>query len=194
LAKLRCASFGRWLRGWTACERCGEKLEFEVDGAALARNEEPESQSTRSIIEVDGQAFRLPTTRHLAAIASEADASKATTRLLEVCLVEEEQEVARKGSDSSPHWGEEQIEAIGASMALADPMAEILLHFDCPQCSHGFDTALDPAAFLWTEVEGRAKRLLLDVHLLASAYGWGEAEILSMNPMRRSFYLEMVRG
>jgi hypothetical protein len=28
LAELRCATFGRWLRGWTACEQCGEKLEL----------------------------------------------------------------------------------------------------------------------------------------------------------------------
>jgi hypothetical protein len=35
---------------------------------------------------------------------------------------------------------------------------------------------------------------MLDVHTLASAYGWSESEILSLNPARREFYLEMVRA
>jgi hypothetical protein len=190
LAELRCGCFGRWLRGWTACERCGDKLEFEVDGAALAEGEGPSTVSIGSTIQVEGQAFRLPTTRDLARIAGEVDASEATMRLLEVCAVDE----GRHGPTHSSKWTDAQMEVIGESMARADPMAEILLHFDCPQCSYSFDKALDLAAFLWSEVEGRAKRLLLDVHLLASAYGWSETEILSMNPMRRSFYLEMVRG
>jgi hypothetical protein len=47
---------------------------------------------------------------------------------------------------------------------------------------------------LWAEIEVRAKRLLLEVHLLATAYGWSEAEILSLNAQRREFYLEMVRA
>jgi hypothetical protein len=29
------------------------------------------------------------------------------------------------------------------------------------------------------------------VHLLASAYGWSEGDILSMSPVRRQFYLEI---
>jgi hypothetical protein len=91
-------------------------------------------------------------------------------------------------------WTEEQLNAVGERMAQADPLAEILLHFDCPACSHAFDLGLDLAAFLWSELEGRAKRLLRDVHTLASAYGWSEAEVLSLSPARREFYLGMVRA
>ena len=43
-------------------------------------------------------------------------------------------------------------------------------------------------------MEGRAKRLLMDVHLLARAYGWSEAEVLALSPARRRFYLEMVEA
>jgi hypothetical protein len=43
-------------------------------------------------------------------------------------------------------------------------------------------------------MEARAKRLLAEVHLIASAYGWSEAEILGLSRARRDFYLDMVRA
>ena len=91
-------------------------------------------------------------------------------------------------------WTEEDLDAIGDQMALADPLGEIMLHFDCPECGKSFDDSLDLPTFLRAEIEGRAKRLLREVHTLASAYGWSEAEILSLNPARRQFYLAMVRA
>jgi hypothetical protein len=50
----------------------------------------------------------------------------------------------------------------------------------------------DIASFFWTEIAAEAKRLLGEVHILASAYGWREADILSLNPLRRRFYLEAI--
>ena len=77
-------------------------------------------------------------------------------------------------------------------MVQADPLAEILLDFDCPACGASFQEGLELASFVWAELEARARRLLMDVHTLASAYGWGEAEILALSAARREFYLEMV--
>ena len=37
-----------------------------------------------------------------------------------------------------------------------------------------------------------AGRLMRDIHLLASAYGWTEAEVLSLSAWRRQAYLDMV--
>lgn len=191
LAQLRCACFGRWLRGWTACEKCGERLEFEVDGNALSASN---VGSTDESIEVQGDVFRLPTSRDLACIASEHDPSVAAVHLMEQCMVSSTSQDSGARRLDEQKWTEEELDAIGERMAQADPLAEILLHFDCPVCSHAFDMCLDLAAFLWSELEGRAKRLLRDVHTLASAYGWSEVEILSLSPARRDFYLAMVRA
>ena len=79
-------------------------------------------------------------------------------------------------------------------MSLADPMAEILVNLPCPACGFDNNPHLDIGSFLWTEMEAHAKRLLLEVHLLASAYGWTEQAILSLSGQRRAAYLEMVRG
>ena len=88
----------------------------------------------------------------------------------------------------------QDLDAVGEQLALADPLAEIIIHFDCPVCGVSFDESLDLSAFLWAELEGQAKRLLYDVHTLAAAYSWSEAEILSLSATRREFYLGMVRG
>jgi hypothetical protein len=79
-------------------------------------------------------------------------------------------------------------------MADADPQADVRLALDCPACGHNFLAAFDVAAYLWSEVNAWAYRLLGEVHSLASAYGWREEDILAMSPWRRRVYLEMVGG
>ncbi len=62
----------------------------------------------------------------------------------------------------------------------------------CPACGHGWLTPLDAPGYLWREIETQARRLLHEVHALASAYGWREADILAMTARRRWAYLEML--
>jgi hypothetical protein len=185
LAELQCACFGPTLSGWTVCRQCGEKLEFQVDGQTLAQTAVGDAAEP---VSVDGFCFRLPTSRDLARIADLPDAASAARRLLELCLLS-------RDDGEAPHaWSEQELDSAGEHLALADPLAEVLLHFQCPTCNESFEESLDLAVFLWSEFEGRAKRMLLDVHTLASAYGWSEAEVLALSPARRSFYLEMVQS
>jgi hypothetical protein len=181
MAELRRACVGPGLLGWVSCGQCGERLEFEMDSRKLLDTglEPLESVSVR------GRSFRLPTSRDLARAAREPDPEKAAIRVLESCCMEgaEDQE-----------WSEIDLEEVGESMALADPLAETRLLMRCSQCGHQWDETLDLAAFFWSEIEASAKRLLLEVHTLASAYGWTESEILSLSEPRRARYLEMVLG
>jgi hypothetical protein len=190
LAEMRLACFGPAVRGWTSCRQCADKLEFELDGRALAESQLPGQAEP---IVVNGRAFRLPTSRDLAHVAAESDPTTASALLLERCRLDGQAEAADQASPAID-WTEDDLDAIGERMALADPLAEIMLHFDCPECGESFDESLDLPTFLLAEIEGRAKRLLREVHTLASAYGWSEAEILSLNPVRRQFYLEMVHA
>ena len=183
LAELRCHTFGRWIKGWAACEQCGEKLEFSLDGDALRTSATPDPDTA---IHVGEKIFRLPTSRDLANLSDESDPSAAALRLLKLCALPD--------SSSLPECSESEVDVISDRMAEADPLADILLHFDCPGCGHSFEHSLDLASFLWSEIEGRAKRLMLDVHTLALAYGWSEAEILRLTDARRDFYLQMVRA
>jgi hypothetical protein len=189
LVEMQLAYFGPALRGWTSCRRCADKLEFTLDGLALTESPLPHQGEP---IVVNGRTFRLPTSRDLARVATEDDPSTAAVALVEMCRIGEEAETVERRSPAEVDWTQEDLDAIGDKMALADPLGEIMLHFDCPECGESFDDSLDLPTFLRAEIEGRAKRLLREVHTLASAYGWGEAEILSLNPARRQFYLEMV--
>jgi len=181
LAELRCTSFGPNLQGWLACVRCGEKLEFAMDGRALI---DVAGQPSSEPIVLRGHSFRLPTSRDLARAARESDPRQAAICLLESCRV---------AAGEPLDWSEEDLEEAGQKMALADPLAEIRLTLHCPSCGNQWDETLDIAAFLWAEIEGRARRLLLEIHAIASAYGWTEREILSLSEPRRALYLEMAR-
>jgi hypothetical protein len=185
LAELRCHTFGPELQGWVACPRCGEKLEFAIDGRALLADAAGAQTPDRGPITVNGQAFRLPTSRDLARIAREASPEAAAVLLLEACRLDHE---------GPSRWTDEEIAAVGERLAQADPMAETLIGLRCVACGIEWEEALDIATFLWTEVEARARRLLLEVHVLASSYGWTEPEILALGERRRAFYLEAVRA
>lgn len=185
LAQLRCASFGQRLLGWTVCHRCGEKLEVDVDGQLLAGGETGQAQALEEPIVVNGESFRLLTTRDLAQAAQETDVRLASIRLVESCRLE---------TGESPVWSDEDLDQIGQRLAMADPLAETRLALRCPVCENEWEENLDIVFFLWREIEARARRLLFEIHTLASAYGWTEADILSLNERRRALYLEMAQA
>jgi hypothetical protein len=183
LAALHCACFGPTLRGWLPCSRCGEKLEFEMDGRAIVG--EAGEEGTIEPIVVVGHRFRVPTSRELALAAQASDAQTAEIRMLEAC---------RLDAGARVDWSPGEQEAIGLKLAAADPMAETRLAFHCPSCGNDWHDTLEIAAFLWAEIEGRAKRLLWEVHAIAAAYGWTEKEILALSSARRALYFEMVQN
>jgi hypothetical protein len=175
------AESGADLQGWVACPRCREKLEFQMDSRPLTEAPEP---SPEGPVTVNGRLFRLPTSRDLARAVREPELGLAAMRLLESCHLQ-------GGSSES---SVEDLEDAGEQMARADPLAEIRLTFHCSNCGHEWEETLDLGAFVWAKIETLAKRLLREVHALASAYGWIENEILSLSEARRSFYLQMVEA
>jgi hypothetical protein len=180
LAEWRWRTFGRALRGSAACRVCGEKLEFELDGRGMV---DGAASASGGSVEVGGRRLRLPTSRDLATLVQESDEAAAVQRLLR-----------QLSDDSERLWSKQEIATAEAALAAADPMAEIRLSFECPSCAASFEESLDLPTFVWAELEALARRLLSDVHRLASAYGWSEREILGLSAARREFYLERVRA
>ncbi len=178
LARLRRECFGSALTGWVACPQCGERLEFSFDVGTLL----DERTDAAAQLIADGRSFRALTSRDLASVAAEIDERAAAQKLLRLCSAEERE------------FTDEELEALGERLAEADPLAETLLDFACAACDQRWQEPLDIAAWLWAEIEARARRLLYDVHALAAAYGWTEHEILSLSEPRRAVYLEMVQA
>jgi hypothetical protein len=116
--------------------------------------------------------LRLPTAADLLACRSAAD-------LFARCVSEP--------IEPNAAW----IEVASARVAEADPLIETLLDLVCPACAQRWQAVLDIVAYLTREMAHQARHLLADVHRLASAYGWGEQEILALSPVRRRAYVEM---
>jgi hypothetical protein len=178
--------FGPRLEGMVACAGCREQLEVALSTRDLVGGlPQPEEDPTQQTIEVNGEAFRLPNSKDLICLTREEDPHAAARLLAERCRV---------GSDGARDWDDGALETIGERMAAADPLAEIQVHLRCPQCGCEQDEVLDVEAFLWAEINARARRVLSDVHTLARAYGWSEADILSMSEARRALYLELAQS
>ena len=182
LLELHITSFGPRLQGWSACARCSEKLEIEIDARALLA----EHRMTDSeFIQANDCVFRLPTTRDLAEVARELSPEGATQALVQRCV---------SNSGSIENWDEHDIAVLGEAMAAADPLAEIRLSLSCPMCGEESNETIDLVTFIWSEIEARARRAFWEVHAIASAYGWSEQDILSLSPARRAHYMEMVHA
>jgi hypothetical protein len=102
---------------------------------------------------------------------------------------------------SAHHNGDEQaIEAlpepiaarIAECMEQADPQANVQLSLVCPACGQEWRGTFDIVSYFWNEISAWAQDVLRDVHLLASAYGWRESDILTLSPWRRQCYLDMI--
>ena len=84
------------------------------------------------------------------------------------------------------------IAIVVEQMADLDPYADVRLNLRCPGCAVAWDAPLDIGPFLWLELESWARRTLRQVHELAVAYGWSEADILDLGERRRQAYLDLV--
>ena len=192
LLTLREWTFGSQLIGIATCPDCRERLELTFDVADIQVT--PESGPTGEMtIDVAGYdvRFRLPNSIDIDAIADHRDVDVARKELLEDCLLS----VHHDGEEISPnHLPANLVEAIVDRMAEADHQADVELALSCPSCRHQWQATFDIVSFFWGEINAWAYHRLREVHALAQAYGWGEADILAMSPWRRQFYLERVGG
>jgi hypothetical protein len=191
LMRLRERAFGHVTKGFVQCPGCRTRLEFPLDLRAydvmgtLRRPLEPSTFSAEGYT----IRFRVPDSEDLMEIAIAPEVEGARGLLLVRCILAAE----HQGRPVSP-WElpESVIEGLGKRMEELDPLAFLPLAIDCPRCAHAWTALFDIGTLLWQEISVSAERLLREVHALAFAYGWGEAEILAMSDVRRKFYLSQI--
>jgi hypothetical protein len=132
--------------------------------------------------------FRLPCPLDLAHAARAADAGAARRVLLERCVLEAQRDGAPCAAAELP---EAATIAIAAAMEYADPLADIGLALQCPACGAAWTATLEPDRFVLAAVERAARDVMQEVHVLARAYGWTEAETLALGRARRGAYIEL---
>jgi len=190
LLELRAALFGPDLDAVVTCPRCGENLELTFQTTELLSGHTPERGGEPSV-STGGYnlVLRPPNSQDLLAVGNETDPAKGQDEILKRCLVS-----ANDGENQVEFraLSAEVLEAVGEKVAELDPLADIQMSISCQSCQHGWRAAFDVVSFLWAEIEAWAGRILIEVHALASAYGWRERDILDLSPARRQFYLDMV--
>ena len=179
LLRLRRSLFGDALKSCVDCPGCGERLEFALSADALL---ERAAGHALTHAQLGNMRVRLPTTRDLASVAAETEESHAARKLLE--------RLVDTPAGESGFSDEELTRALDA----ADPCLDLTLDLSCPACNHAWSAPFDVPAYLWEEIDVRARRLLDEVHALASAYCWSEEQILALSEERRRAYLERVLG
>ena len=113
-------------------------------------------------------------------------------------LIPKEVETKRRflefeGQQLAPHeLPESLLKQLGDAMSAADPQADTELALECPACAHCWNEPFDVGSYLLDSLEHWAERCLDQVHTLAQAYGWTEAQILALSPSRRARYIARV--
>jgi hypothetical protein len=190
LLLLRESLFGSHLASLARCPQCEERLELNFEIASIRAGTGAPTPE-RLTVEADGfeVQFRLPNSEDLIAVEEGGDAAFCRELLLRRCLIDLRSAGRTGAIESLP---EPVVAAILEKMEAADPQANTQLDLICFACRHRWLAAFDIAAFLWAEIDDWARRILREVHLLARAYGWREADILAMSAARRRAYLEML--
>ncbi len=133
--------------------------------------------------------FRLPDSLDLLHALTEDEVEASRRVLLDRCLLAARLGDKDHGAADLPATVTDQLVE---AMATVDSQADVRLTLACPECGERWQAAFDIVAFLWSELAAWAERTVRDVHALASAYGWSEADLLAMHPERRRLYLELV--
>lgn len=160
-------------RGWfgdtvpclDACAACGEEVSFDLPLSAFD-GLEPVGDSSD---------WRLLTTLDLAGV------ERLSPEAARAALAE-----AVSGG------GAADVAEVEAWLEAADPLARLEIDLTCAFCGAGWARPFDIVTHLWAGLRARGQALMREVHALASAYHWSEAEILALPPARRRAYLAMV--
>jgi hypothetical protein len=193
LLDLHAALFGPALTAAARCPACGEQIDLSLSTDMLRVDGAPAAASgsvAREGWQVD---WRLPNSQDLAvaAAASSGDQDAVQQLLLQRCVQRASFEGATVDSAALP---EALVQQLADEMAAADPQALTELALQCPACEHGWTEVFDIGAFLMHSLAHWAEATLDQVHTLARAYGWTEAETLGLSPARRAHYLSRVQA
>lgn len=167
-----------------SCTGCDTPYDIEIDLDRLpispAGETYPLSRATISSGEVE---IRVPTGADQAAIAGIDDAMEAVAALAQRCIVTPDRSLA-----DDPDIRDADIATIDAALQATAPQVATSVASRCPDCDTANESAFDTASLFVASVTNP----LPEVHAMAMAYHWSEAEILALPRDRRHAYLALI--
>ncbi|UQX88105.1 hypothetical protein M6D93_17690 [Jatrophihabitans telluris] len=186
LLDVRRNCFGSELTCAVGCPHCGDQLElvFAVEDLYVRPALWSQDEEAEHHVRLGDRTLRCRavTSEDLLALPPDQPAELVRNQLATRCLLDP------LDDDGGPgQWAE-----IERQLAELDPQSDLSVRLTCESCAHGWDAPFDIGLYLWAEVDAYARRLMYQVHRLATGYGWTEADVLAVGPARREFYLEAV--
>jgi hypothetical protein len=198
---LRAALFGDRISLVVACANpaCAARADLELEVSALApERSEPGPEFLEVATPAGTARLREPTgadDTFLAGLAEappDGDRPARSAHLWSRLVLD----LAGEGALSPQRWLSleppvRQAIALGLAEGTSGP--DLGFVTGCPSCGAMMELELDPLALLVRQLRQGTERLSAEVHCLAWAYGWSEADVLALPRPRRWRYLELVR-
>lgn len=176
--------FGSLLRAVADCPECGVVHELAIPTAGLLET------GAAEVVELDVERCHLrcrtPRAADLADAAATGSAEQARELLVSRAVLSASMDGLQVAAADLPARA---VAAVAVALAEADPLADPEVTITCDACGATWTRVLDIDDYLWRELDAWALRLLDDVHALAAAYGWSEAQVLAVPARRRRHYL-----
>jgi hypothetical protein len=179
--------FGDRVEGRTPCVHCGKPFELNFSLGSLIENlASPAARSLSSGPDddgfytlPDGQRFRLPTVGEKAQVCG-LDPEHAVAILLRRCVLED-----------APALDLQRLEQ---AMDEAGALLDLDLDAICPECETAQTVRFDIQAYLVLALRSEKQFLDYEIHTIASAYGWGYQEILSLKREDRRTFVRLIQA
>ena len=188
LLEFRATTFGPDLTATSPCPDCDTAVEFTVDIAQLIAA----APAAVTPTELAGYRFtqRPLTVADVVSGLAAVTADELETQLLAASVGDViDDDGATVPVPALPF---DVRRTIAENASKLDPLSELRFELTCPDCADVFTSELDVVEFVWCEVAAAARRALLDVDALATAYGWSEPDVLALTPHRRAAYLHLL--
>ena len=188
LMRLYAATFGTVVQACHRCPACDEKVEVDLALTEFLASDVPPVEPLEFHYEGYDVSFRLPDSRDLTGILNMESEADARRFLASECI----REIRENDSVVERYLLDDSfVMTLSSQIAESDALAEIEIELKCPDCDHLWNSSFDIGSFFWSRIESGARRLMSDVALLASRFGWSEQAILEMSPHRRETYLNL---
>jgi hypothetical protein len=89
---------------------------------------------------------------------------------------------------------DDALAPLSAAMESFDPLTAFRVSTECPYCGEHATILVDLEAEALRHLASHRRALLLQIHALATQYGWSEAAILAVPPRRRARYLQLIEA
>ncbi|MCP4317839.1 MAG: hypothetical protein GY789_17900 [Hyphomicrobiales bacterium] len=165
------------------CEKCGEPYDLSLD---LWTATKVKTQLFDPIVTVETsigtRAFHVPTGWHEEQFARQRQSDDSRRGFAGVCGMSDDD------ADEAEQFNEHDLVLIDEAIEASSPEVADQAVTTCPSCGEETSTQIDPLLFAFP----RESDVLKATHLIATAYGWSQDQILRLSARHRNHLAELI--